>query len=52
MIFTTEEIIDLAAEAAVFGGFYSRHIRSEGTRSLWWVESNPSRRITHLDAVK
>ena len=49
---TTEEIIELAEEAAVFGGFYSSHIRSEGTRSLWWVESNPSRRITHLDAVK
>ena len=49
---TTEEIIELAKEAAAYGGFYSSHIRSEGTRSLWWVESDPSRRITHLDAVR
>ena len=49
---TTEEIIELAKEAAAYGGFYSSHIRSEGTRSLWWVESAPSRRITHLAAVR
>jgi N-acyl-D-aspartate/D-glutamate deacylase len=49
---TTDEIIALAKEVAPFGGIYSSHIRSEGTRSLWWVESHASRRVTHLDAVK
>ncbi len=48
---TTEEIIPLAEEVAPFGGIYVSHMRSEGTRSLWWVESYPSRRITQLDAV-
>ncbi len=49
---TTEEIIALAEEVAPFGGLYVSHIRSEGTRSLWWVESHPSPRVTHLDAVE
>jgi N-acyl-D-amino-acid deacylase len=48
---TTEEIIPLAEEIAPFGGIYVSHMRSEGTRSLWWVESHPSRRVTQLDAV-
>ena len=48
---TTEEIIPLAEEIAPFGGIYMSHMRSEGTRSLWWVESHPSRRVTQLDAV-
>jgi N-acyl-D-amino-acid deacylase len=48
---TTEEIIPLAEEVAPFGGMYVSHMRSEGTRSLWWVESYPSRRVTQLDAV-
>ncbi len=49
---TTEEIIALAKEVAPFGGIYASHMRSEGTRSLWWVESHSSRRVTQLDAVK
>ena len=49
---TTEEIIALAQEAAAYGGMYVSHIRSEGTRSLWWVESDPSPRVTHLDAIQ
>ena len=49
---TTEEIKALAEEVAPFGGIYSSHLRSEGTRSLWWVESHPSPRVTHLDAVR
>ena len=48
---TTEEIIPLAEEVAPFGGIYVSHMRSEGTRSLWWAESHPSRRVTQLDAV-
>ena len=48
---TTEEITEMAKVVAPYGGFYSSHIRSEGTRSLWWAESHPSRRVTHLDAV-
>jgi len=49
---TKEEIIPLAEEIAPFGGMYVSHMRSEGTRSLWWVESHPSRRVTQLDAVR
>lgn len=49
---STEEIIALAEEVAPFGGFYSSHIRSEGTRSLWWAESHPSPRVTQLDAIR
>ena len=45
--FTTDEIIELAKELVPFGGIYASHIRSEGTRSLWWVESDPSPRVTH-----
>ena len=49
---TTEEIVALAQEAAAYGGMYVSHIRSEGTRSLWWVASDPSPRVTHLDAIQ
>ncbi len=49
---TTEEIIALAKEVAPYEGLYFAHLRSEGTRSIWWVESDPSRRVTHFDAVK
>jgi len=49
---TTEEIIALAREVAPYGGMFFAHLRSEGTRSIWWVESDPSPRVTHFDAVK
>jgi len=49
---TTEEIIALAQEAAAYGGMYVSHIRSEGTRSIWWVASDSSPRVTHLDAIQ
>ena len=48
----TEEIIELGKVIAPFGGIFAAHMRSEGTRSLWWVESDPTARITLLDAVK
>ena len=50
--FTTDEVIALAEAAAPYGGIYMSHIRSEGTRSIWWVESDPSARVTHLDAIR
>lgn len=49
---TTEEIIPLAEAVAPFGGIYMSHMRSEGTRSLWWTESHASRRVTQLDAIE
>jgi len=48
---TTEEIIELGKVIKPFGGMFASHMRSEGTRSLWWVESDPSPRVTLLDAV-
>ena len=47
----TEEIIAIAKEVAPMGGMFAAHMRSEGTRSLWWVESDPSPRVTLLDAI-
>lgn len=49
---TTEEIVPLAEEVEPFGGIYVSHMRSEGTRSLWWAESHNSRRVTLLDAIE
>jgi N-acyl-D-amino-acid deacylase len=49
---TTEEIIALAKEVAPYRGLFFAHLRSEGTRSVWWVESDPSPRVTHFDAVR
>jgi len=48
---TTEEIIELVHEMEPYGGLFFAHLRSEGTRSIWWVESDPSPRVTHFDAV-
>ena len=48
---TTEEIIELGKVVAEYDGMFASHMRSEGTRSLWWVESDPSPRVTLLDAV-
>jgi N-acyl-D-amino-acid deacylase len=49
---SAEEIIAMAKEVAPYEGLYFAHLRSEGTRSIWWVESDPSPRVTHFDAVK
>jgi N-acyl-D-aspartate/D-glutamate deacylase len=49
---TTEEVIALTEAIAPYDGLFFAHLRSEGTRSIWWVESDPSPRVTHLDAVK
>ena len=49
---TTEEIVELGKVVAPYGGMFAAHMRSEGLRSIWWVESDPSPRVTLLDAVK
>ncbi len=49
---TTEEIIELGKVVASYGGIFAAHMRSEGLRSIWWVESDPSPRVTLLDAVR
>ena len=49
---TTEEIIELGRVVASYGGIFAAHMRSEGLRSIWWVESDPSPRVTLLDGVR
>ena len=49
---TTEEIIELGRVVASYGGIFAAHMHSEGLRSIWWVESDPSPRVTLLDGVR